>query len=88
MKQIKRRLQVIGNRLQELADQAPTYEEFRQQWETMDDLSKSLFVFWAECPEIFGEVDRYHETIFVYLCRMGLVENRYSLTDIVKELEE
>lgn len=87
MKDIKRRLKAIGKMIQEIEKQAPTYEEFLQKWETMDDISRSLYVFYAECPEIFGEVDRYHKTIFEYLHRMGLVENHYSLTDIVKELE-
>ena len=87
-KEIRRRLLVIDNRIQEIAKQVPTYEEFLQKWETMDDISRSLYVFYAECPEMFGEVDRYHKTIFEYLRRMGFVKNQYSLTDIINELEE
>lgn len=88
MKNITRRLQLIDNRIQELANQIPTYEDFLQKWETMDELSKSLFLFYAECPDMFGTVDRHNKAIFEYLHRMGLVENNYSVTDIVKELED
>ena len=44
MKEIARRLQLIDKRIQELANQIPTYEDFLQEWETMDELSKSLFL--------------------------------------------
>lgn len=88
MKDISRRLKLIDKRIQALAIQIPTYEDFLSRWEEMDELSKSLLLFYAECPDLCGEVDRHEKAIFEYLHRMGLVQNHYEVSDIVKEMEE
>ena len=66
----------------------PTFEQFRNQWEKMDLLSQNLYIMQAECPGLMGEPDEYTVAISGYLEKMGLVKERYSLADIVKELEE
>lgn len=62
----------------------PTFEEFRKQWEDMDELSKSLTQFGCACAEENG---RYWGAVRCYLPRMGIeVEPMVSLKKLGEEL--
>lgn len=66
----------------------PTFDQFAEQWFQMDELSKSLYVTSAECPELFGGMDEYGTAIAGYLERMGLVKEKYGLADLMEGMED
>ena len=69
----------------------PTLDEFKAKWLQMDELSKSIYVGLAECPELFGvnlSEDETMAAICRYLDEMGLVGERIDLQALVDELEE
>ena len=68
----------------------PTFDQFTEQWFQMDELSKSLFVANAECPDLcfFDPNDEYWTTIAGYLDRMGLVKCHYTIDDILRSIED
>ena len=66
----------------------PTFEQFQEDWKCMDELSKSLFVLYAECPELFGCMDECETVIAGYLERMGLVKEKYGLADLMEGIED
>lgn len=86
-KDIVKRIDALLSELTKGEKAIPTFEQFQRKWETMDDLSKSLYTAFAECPELYGEIDQYHRTVFEYIDRMGLVTERHSLKDILDEME-
>lgn len=67
----------------------PTYEEFQELWKHMDGLSQSLYVLYAECPELLGPAgsDAYWQAVLQHIDRMGLVQTHQRLSDIVEDLE-
>lgn len=68
----------------------PTFDQFTEQWFQMDELSKSLYVASAECPDLcpVDPHDEYWITISGYLDRMGLVKNHYTIDDILRSIED
>ena len=89
----------ILNRLQKLESERgshapPTFDQFKSEWETFDELSKALFL--AEASNA-GNVEALHpdamsrsyfQTISRYLHEMGLVvEAEKSILDIAKEMD-
>ena len=65
----------------------PTFEQFQEDWKHMDKLSKALYVLQSECPELFGEMDEYGATIAGYLERMGLLNEKCALADLMEGME-
>ena len=49
----------------------PTFQEFKESWETMDELSKSLFETALSAPDLIG-VPKHFETLAGYLRRLGV----------------
>lgn len=68
----------------------PTFEQFTKQWFQMDELSKSLYVASAECPDLcmIDQNDEYWIAVSGYLERMGLVKEKYALADLMEGLED
>lgn len=85
LKELERRIKTI----QESYPKPPTFEQFQEEWKHMDGLSQSLYVLYAECPELLGPVsdDSYWPVVIQYIARMGLVQKHQSLSDIVESFE-
>lgn len=68
----------------------PTFEQFTEEWFQMDELSKSLYVASAECPDLgsFDADDEYWIAVAGYLDKMGLVKNHYTIDDILRSIED
>lgn len=65
----------------------PTFEQFCEEWEHMDSLSRSLYETALVCPEIAVAGGRYWATIKPYLLQMGLQPmDPFSLKELAKEL--
>lgn len=68
-------------------DRIPTFEEFKELWGTMDELSKSLYQFDAEY--VSPNDTKFTRTIAEYLRRMGIVTgNPKDIKDIAREMEQ
>ena len=70
----------ILHRLKELEQRTshyvPSFEQFRTEWASMDELSKALFVFYAEQPQTWDNSERrYMEIIREHLDAMGLIDH-------------
>ena len=65
-----------------------SFEEFQEEWKDMDELSKSLYVTIASCPELVASATLEEKRICEYLERMGIVGSRFLLSDIVQDLEK
>ena len=87
MKGILRRLSALEPMLPK---RAPTFEEFKKEWETFDELSRALYITMAECPDLMGGCTTPYESKAVeYLRRMGLVNNETkSFNDVLNEMED
>lgn len=83
MKKVDRLL----SHLRSMFPATPTFEQFIALWTTMDGLSRSLYLAFAECPELFGGADEYAQTVIGYLERMGLAGDRIDLATLVEELD-
>lgn len=68
----------------------PTFEQFTEEWFQMDELSKSLYVASAECPDLcmIDQNDEYWIAVAGYLDKMGLVKNHYTIDDILRSIED
>lgn len=49
----------------------PSFNEFKESWETMDELSKSLFETALSAPDLIG-APKHFETLAGYLRRLGV----------------
>lgn len=79
MKEIIRRIDNLFREVNKGKKEIPTLEQFCKEWAQMDELSRSVYVAFAECPDLYGEVDQYHKVVFGYLEQMGLVKEHYIL---------
>lgn len=83
LKEIERRITVLKERY----PTPPTFEQFREEWERMDGLSKSLYEMELACPELAEKNGKYFETIRPYLLQMGIIPGeQFSLKELAKEL--
>ncbi len=85
LKELERRVAA----LMECYPAPPTYAEFQELWKHMDGLSQSLYISYAECPELLGPAssDSYWQAVLQHIDRMGLVQEHQRLSDIVDSLE-
>ena len=67
-------------------EKIPSYEQFCDQWESLGLLTQGLYVTMAECPELFGELDKRSKAICGYVERMGLVKETYTLKSIWEDM--
>lgn len=79
----------IADLEQRSAHTVPTFQEFVGEWESMDELSKSLFCSLAADPESAGggSFGRYIRGIAPYLRKLGLVDDAPSLREIAAQLD-
>lgn len=82
----------IMQRLKELEQRTsysvPNYEQFRAEWETMDELSRALFIFYAEQPQTWDSMERrYMQAIREHLTKMGMVHDAKSIIELAGELD-
>lgn len=73
--------------LQAILPTIPSFEEFQNDWEHMDELSKSLYQTALSCPELVGADGRYWQTVSDYLKRMGYTAEPFSIDQILASLE-
>ena len=92
MESIKARLRALETQL--ACKPVPSFEEWKTQWASMDELSKSLILAEVSHPkniEVLHPDSRsrdYARTVGVYLRKMGLVvEAEKSILDIAKEMD-
>lgn len=64
----------------------PSFEEFQNDWEHMDELSKSLYQTAIACPEFAGESGRRWEAISGYMRRMGINPQPFDFNELVENL--
>lgn len=84
MKEILKR--IIALEAASANEKIPTYEQFCKGWESLGLLTQGLYISMAECPELFGELDKRSRTICGYVERMGLAKEHYTLESILEEL--
>ena len=66
------RIEALENKL---SHSIPDFETFKAEWATMDEISRSLFIFYAEQPQTWDNTERrYMETIREHLDTMGLID--------------
>ena len=85
-----KRLKILERAVMEKA--IPSKDEFLNKWESMDELSKALYVAYAETPQLYEDSKDKHFVAYMdavtgYLWDIGKAENLYSLPSIIKELE-
>ena len=80
---IERRITALEAKFQPL----PTFEQFKGEWERIDELSKSLYETALSCPELVGADGKYWETISSYLRKMGVEVEPITLEKLLEELE-
>lgn len=66
---VKRRLQAVETAL---VRPLPTFEQFREEWEHLDGLSKSFYETALSYPELIGATGRRWDIIRSYLQQMGV----------------
>lgn len=76
------RIEALENKL---SHSIPDFETFKAEWAIMDELSRALFIFYAEQPQTWENSERrYMEIIRGYLDAMGLVDrDAKSITELV-----
>ena len=84
MKEIWKRIKALE--VASANEKIPTYEQFCEQWESLGLLTQGLYVTMAECPELFGELDKRSKAICGYVERMGLVKETYTLKSILEDM--
>ena len=66
------KLNKLSKRIEKLlGEPPPSFNEFKESWETMDELSKSLFETALSAPDLVG-VPRNFELLKGYLRRLGV----------------
>lgn len=66
------RIEALENKL---SHSIPDFETFKAEWAIMDELSRALFIFYAEQPQTWDNTERrYMETIREHLDTMGLID--------------
>ena len=66
------RIEALENKL---SHSIPDFETFKAEWAIMDELSRALFIFYAEQPQTWDNSERrYMETIREHLDTMGLID--------------
>lgn len=81
------RLNAISKRLDVLCGEPPpTFQEFKESWEKMDGLSKSLFETALSAPDLIG-VPKHFETLAGYLRRLGVNPEPIDTKSLIESLE-
>lgn len=77
------RIEALENKL---SHSIPDFETFKSEWAIMDELSRALFIFYAEQPQTWDNYERrYMETIREHLDTMGLIDrNAESIIEVTK----
>ena len=62
------------------------FETFKSEWDGMDEISKAMFIFYAEQPQIWDDTERrYLANVREYLDAMGLIDrNAESIIEVAK----
>lgn len=72
MKNIIARIEALENKL---SHSIPDFETFKAEWATMDELSRALFIFYAEQPQTWDNTERrFMQLIREYLDALGLID--------------
>ena len=80
------KLNKLSKRIENLlGEPPPSFNEFKESWETMDELSKSLFETALSAPDLIG-VPRNFELLKGYLCRLGVNPEPIDAQSIISTL--
>lgn len=79
------KLDKLSKRVQDLFKDPPTFQEFATKWETMDELSRSLYELSLVSPELSGK-PRNYERISEYLRRLGVNPEPIDTQSIISSL--
>ena len=72
MKNIIARIEALENKL---SHSIPDFETFKSEWDGMDELSKAVFVYCAEQPQIWDDTERrFMQLIREFLDTLGLID--------------
>ena len=77
------RIEALENKL---SHSIPDFETFKAEWATMDEISRSLFIFYAEQPQSWDNTERrFMQLIREYLDTLGLIDrNAESIIEVAK----
>ena len=77
------RIEALENKL---SHSIPDFETFKAEWATMDEISRSLFIFYAEQPQTWDNTERrFMQLIREYLDTLGLIDrNAESIIEVAK----
>ena len=64
----------------------PSFQEFKESWEKMDELSKSLFETALSAPDLIG-VPKHFETLAGYLRRLGVNPEPIDTKNLIETLK-
>ena len=80
------KLNKLSKRIENLlGEPPPTFQEFKESWEKMDELSKSLFETALSAPDLIG-VPRNFELLKGYLRRLGVNPEPMDTQSIISTL--
>ena len=81
------KLNKLSKRIEKLlGEPPPSFNEFKESWETMDELSKSLFELALSDPQLAGR-PRHFETLAGYLRRLGVNPEPIDTKSLIESLE-
>lgn len=81
------KLNKLSKRIESLlGEPPPTFQEFKESWEKMDSLSKSLFETALSAPDLIG-VPRNFELLKGYLRRLGVNPEPIDTKNLIESLE-
>ena len=83
MKGITKRISTLEQKICKLAG-CLSFEQFLEEWDTMDDLSRAVLITYAECPEMQEGASEGERRIYSYLRDLGAVLCVCDLDDILE----
>ena len=83
LKELERRIKA----LRKMHPEPPTFEEFQELWEHMDELSKAVLEGYAGLPEILDSLGEYEKIVIGHMKRMGLVKPQDTLAEIMEKID-
>lgn len=86
MKHLLSRLSKMEQKIAQLTS-CLTLEQFREEWNSMDELSRAVLTVYAECPEMQAGATSEESRIYGYLRAIGCVKNVCTLDDILQETD-